>query len=216
MERNHGMNIEVEQPDSPEDENTEKTSRERWEEMRTGHETEDVTIGPAKEPPVEASLNHPLEIEDDFPPEIPEVKVPEIEDDFPLEAPEVSLPEVEDDFPPEMPDEPSEETEEKTDADGIFDEMSNYGKRYKENADNPEEQRSILVEIGKKVQSALKELDKEKELEEKLKNNSLSAREIADNYDFLQSKGFSITPKELLDKYEQEQKKDKSLPPVFE
>lgn len=55
-----------------------------------------------------------------------------------------------------------------------------------------------------KIKNAKQEKN-EKQIEEKLKNNSLTAEEIADNYDFLKSRGFSISPKELLNKYRDEQ-----------
>ncbi len=98
----------------------------------------------------------------------------------------------------------------------VLEEMHGFEEELRESGDNLEAQRKTLAKWGEKINNIIKEIDQKKELEEKLKNNSLTAREIADNYDFLQSKGFSITPKELLDKYEAEKKEDKSLPPVFE
>ncbi|MBR3122019.1 hypothetical protein IKF28_01080 [Candidatus Saccharibacteria bacterium] len=98
----------------------------------------------------------------------------------------------------------------------VLEEMHGFEEELRESGDNLEAQRKTLAKWGEKINNIIKEIDQKKDLEEKLKNNSLTAREIADNYDFLQSKGFSITPKELLDKYEAEKKEDKSLPPVFE
>ncbi len=222
MEKDHDLKKEAGQPDMSEDEGVGETPRERWEKMRSGHEFEGMAVDSIEKPPVEISpkdlseveddsfLKRPdpnaLEVEEDSFLKKPDPNALEDEDDFPLEMPETTTPKDEDGFLAEAPLDLSEDLKENTGSIEVFNKMPEYEKEFKENIDDPEKKKSILAEIGEKVRSAIEEIDKEEELEEKLKNNSLSAREIADNYDFLQTKGFSITPKELLDKYEAEEK----------
>ncbi|MBR3236139.1 hypothetical protein IKF92_00440 [Candidatus Saccharibacteria bacterium] len=178
-----------------------KTSRERWEEMRGGY--------------ISDFKNRANFFDKDLPGDV-------LKD--PYEKP---VEETQKEPVVEVPDLTPDQYEKKDLPSEIWDEYHKYDKDLRGKETDPEAKKEIFAKIGQRAYETMKEFEDRKKTEETLKKkiedggiDSLSAREIADNYDFLQSKySFSITLKELLDKYDKEKegkKKYQSLPPVFE